>query len=227
MRPEELFRTVTEAIRERREAVRDRTQELVDAALDRVFDEPLPVPDGNAARVLLADDRLVTDSAEVGQRLTRFAVVGAPVVLTVWRRIGPTARLAGRVTPGGRSVRMALALVPATAALIGSTRHGVHELQVLASLLVARFRAAGITPDRGLVRAVTLSVYLDPGRPPDLDARVTNSSTALARRWITRTIPWWFSGDPSKKTNRRIKAIESLDLEALHRTWRASTVIDV
>jgi hypothetical protein len=227
MRADDILRTVTEAIRDRRDAVRDRTQELVDAALDRVFAEPLPVPDAATARALLADDRLLADSAEVGQRLTRFAVVGAPVVLSVWRRVGPTARLAGRVTPGGRSVRMALALVPATAALIGSARHGVHELQVLASLLVGRFRAAGITPDRGLVRAVTLSVYLDPGRPPDLDTRVTNSSTSLARRWITRTIPWWFHGDPTKKTNRRIKAIEALDLDALHRTWRASTVIDV
>ncbi|MEY3360766.1 MAG: hypothetical protein RL531_485, partial [Actinomycetota bacterium] len=74
---------------------------------------------------------------------------------------------------------------------------------------------------------VTLSVYLDPGRPPDLDTRVTNSSTTLARRWIVRTIPWWFHGDPAKKTNRRIRAIEGLDLGALHATWRASTVIDI
>jgi hypothetical protein len=227
MRADEVLRAFTDAVRDRRDAVRGRTQELVDAALDRVFAEPLPVPDAATARALLADDRLVSDSAEVGQRLTRFAVVGAPVVLSVWRRLGPTARLAGRVTPGGHGVRFALTLVPATAALIGSARHGVHELQVLASLLVARFRAAGITPDRGLVRAVTLSVYLDPGRPPDLDTRVTNSSTTLARRWIVRTIPWWFHGDPAKKTNRRIRAIEGLDLGALHATWRASTVIDI
>ena len=159
--------------------VQARTQDLVDAALDRVFAEPLSVPDGATARNLLADDRLVVDSAEVGQRLSRFAVVAAPIALSVWRRVGPAARVAGRVTPGGRGVRLALAAVPATTALVGSARHGVHELQVLASLLVARLRAAGLPADRGLVRAVTVSVYLDPTRPPDLDTRVTTSSAAL------------------------------------------------
>lgn len=217
---------VDAAIRARTSQVQARTQDLVDAALDRVFAEPLSVPDGATARNLLADDRLLVDSAEVGQRLSRFAVVATPIALTLWRRVGPAARVAGRVTPGGRGVRLALAVVPATTALVGSARHGVHELQVLASLLVARFRAAGIPADRGLVRAVTVSVYLDPARPPDLDTRVTTSSAALARRWILRTIPWWFH-NAERRTDRRVRAIEALDLRRLHDAWRASTVIDV
>ena len=163
----------------------------------------------------------------IGLNENQIAVVAAPIALSVWRRVGPAARVAGRVTPGGRSVRVALAVVPATTALVGSARHGVHELQVLASLLVAWLRAAGLPADRGLVRAVTVSVYLDPGRPPDLDTRVTTSSATLARRWILRTIPWWFHGDPARKTDKRVRAIEGLDLQRLHDTWRASTVIDV
>ena len=159
--------------------------------------------------------------------MARFAMVGLPVALSVWRRVGPSVRLAGRVTPSGRGVRLALSAVPLTAGLISSARHGVHELQVLASLLVSRLRAAGLPADRGLVRALVLSIYLNPSRPPDLESRVANSSSALARGWIVRAIPYVWHPNTEKRSARRIKAIESLDLASLHQTWRASTVIDI
>ena len=216
-----------DALNGRRDQVRDRTQELVDAALDRIFAEPLDVPDAGTALRLLSDDRLIEDSEDVGARMARFAMVSLPVALSVWRRVGPSLRLAGRVTPGGRGVRLALAAVPMTAGLISSARHGVHELQVLASLLVARLRAVGLPADRGLVRALVLSVYLNPSRTPDLDTRVANSSSALARGWIMRAIPYVWHPNAEKRSARRIKAIETLDLASLHQTWRASTVIDI
>ena len=216
-----------DALNGRRDQVRDRTQELVDSALDRIFAEPLDVPDAGTALRLLSDDRLIEDSEDVGARMARFAMVSLPVALSVWRRVGPSVRLAGRVTPGGRGVRLALAAVPMTTGLISSARHGVHELQVLASLLVARLRAVGLPADRGLVRALVLSVYLNPSRTPDLDTRVANSSSALARGWILRAIPYVWHPNAEKRSARRIKAIETLDLALLHQTWRASTVIDI
>ena len=216
-----------DALNGRRDQVRDRTQELVDAALDRIFAEPLDVPDAGTALRLLSDDRQIEDSEDVGARMARFAMVSLPVALSVWRRVGPSLRLAGRVTPGGRGVRLALAAVPLTTGLISSARHGVHELQVLASLLVARLRAVGLPADRGLVRALVLSVYLNPSRTPDLDTRVANSSSALARGWIMRAIPYVWHPNAEKRSARRIKAIETLDLASLHQTWRASTVIDI
>lgn len=216
-----------DALRERRDALRERTQELVDAGLDRVFAEPLVVPDAATALRLLSDDRLIEDSEDVGARMARFAMVSLPVALSVWRRVGPSLRLAGRVTPGGRGVRLALAAVPLTTGLISSARQGVHELQVLASLLVARLRAVGLPADRGLVRSLVLSVYLNPSRTPDLDTRVANSSSALARSWILRAIPYVWHPNAEKRSARRIKAIETLDLATLHQTWRASTVIDI
>ena len=227
MSVEDRLLVIRDAFNGRRDQVRDRTQELVDAGLDRVFAEPLDVPDSQTALRMLSDDRLVNDSEEVGQRVARFAMVSLPVALSVWRRIGPSIRLAGRVTPTGRGVRLALAAVPLSAGLITSARHGVHELQVLASLLVARLRALGLPADRGFVRALVLSIYLNPSRPPDLDSRVANSSSALARGWIFRAIPYVWHPNAEKRSARRIKAIETIDLRSLHQTWRASTVIDI
>lgn len=227
MSVEDRLLVIRDALNGRRDQVRDRTQELVDAALDRIFAEPLDVPDSATALRLLSDDGLIEDSEDVGARMARFAMVSLPVALSVWRRVGPSLRFAGRVTPGGRGVRLALAAVPMTAGLISSARHGVHELQVLASLLVARLRAVGLPADRGLVRALVLSVYLNPSRTPDLDTRVANSSSALARGWIMRAIPYVWHPNAEKRSARRIKAIETLDLASLHQTWRASTVIDI
>ena len=227
MSVEDRLLVIRDALNGRRDQVRDRTQELVDAALDRIFAEPLDVPDSATALRLLSDDGLIEDSEDVGARMARFAMVSLPVALSVWRRVGPSLRFAGRVTPGGRGVRLALAAVPMTAGLISSARHGVHELQVLASLLVARLRAVGLPADRGLVRALVLSVYLNPSRTPDLDTRIANSSSALARSWILRAIPYVWHPNTEKRSARRIKAIETLDLASLHQTWRASTVIDI
>ena len=61
-----------DAFNGRRDQVRDRTQELVDAALDRIFAEPLVVPDAATALRLLSDDRLIEDSEDVGARMARF-----------------------------------------------------------------------------------------------------------------------------------------------------------
>jgi len=72
-----------------------------------------------------------------------------------------------------------------------------------------------------------LSIYLNPSRPPDLESRVANSSSALARGWIMRAIPYVWHPNAEKRSARRIKAIETLDLASLHQMWRASTVIDI
>ena len=50
--------------------------------------------------------------------------------------------------------KYAVVAIPVALSLTGSARRGVHELQVLASFLIHRFRQHGIEPDRGLVRAL-------------------------------------------------------------------------
>jgi hypothetical protein len=61
MSVEDRLLGVRGAFNTRRDQVRDRTQELVDAALDRIFAEPLDVPDAGTALRLLSDDRLIED----------------------------------------------------------------------------------------------------------------------------------------------------------------------
>jgi hypothetical protein len=107
--------------------------------------------------------------------------------------------------------------VPIGVQLSATVRRGVRELQALASYVIHELRAAGIEPERDFVRALTLSLYLDPDRRPHLAANPRRIATSLSRIWIFRAL----GSDSEHHVRRRgegwIGAIERLDLEGLAR----------
>ena len=157
----------------------DRSRAVVDGALDRVFAEPYAVatpeeferlmlehhgshgPGGLASAGAIA--AFVRSSTPIAERALKYARVGS--------------NAAGK-TPfvGAKAMKYAVMAIPVALSLTSSARRGVHELQVLASFLIGRFRAEGIEPDRALVRALTIAVTLDPDRRIQLDALTPKAS---------------------------------------------------
>jgi hypothetical protein len=113
--------------------------------------------------------------------------------------------------------------------LTSSARRGVHELQVLASFLIERFRAEGIEPDRALVRALTIAITLDPDRRIQLDALAPKATggrggggrigAGLGGQWIFRSIGNDSTTAVRKRAERQLTAVERLDLRDLAQCW--------
>ena len=125
---------------------------------------------------------------------------------------------------GAKAVKYAVMAIPVALSLTSSARRGVHELQVLASFLIGRFRAEGIEPDRALVRALTIAITLDPDRRIQLDPS-TDASTGAGRigglggQWIFRSIGNDSTSAVRKRAERQLAAVERLDLRDLAQRW--------
>ena len=100
-----------------------------------------------------------------------------------------------------------------------TSRRGVRELQLLASYLVTRFRAAGVDAAPGLVRSLTLSLYLDPARRPSLDLPGGRAAGAVARQWVLRSLGGDAESAVRARARRQAEAIDRLDLVALAVQW--------
>ena len=132
---------------------------MVDSALDRVFDEPYEIR--QRGRLRARDDRAH------GRRCRSRARARSP---DSWSARSPLAKLstkAGKKIPMP-AIKYTLAAIPIAMQLGNSVRHGVREVQVLASYLIHRLREAGVEPRRGLVdrpRVVDLARSRAPARP--------------------------------------------------------------
>jgi hypothetical protein len=192
--------------------VRRRLGTLVEAALDRVFDEPLDVPTGSEARRQL-EERSGEAWTPAGLAAVDWAVARAA-------RMGVLGRV-GRRVAGRTGARVAgRALLPLSMALeVGLTaRRGVHELQVLASFLIARFREAGVAFELELVRRAVTALYLQPGASPDLSRSGADLTASIARRWATQAVPGLGFGQ-TRENRRRVRAVERLEIGRLAEEW--------
>lgn len=169
---------------------------LVDSAIDRV---------------LLTGER-VTSAAEGKSRLTkredtealadniqRVVVLAVPVLRTFVR--------------GMRFTRIPWVLVASTTVSVGlAVRTGVRELQVLAALLAYRLeQASGEPADPALVKKLTVELYLEPKRTPDLTSDRLRLPR-LTRRWLIHGV---FGRNTEKHARRALDAAGKLDVEAV------------
>jgi len=188
---------------------------LVEAAVDRVFFEPLDVANEAEALALLSD-------REDGSRM-RAAMLGA----TEWafarfarRRLLP--RLGGKVAlwTGGKTAGKVILPVTLSIEVTLAARDGVRELQVLGSFLMSRLRAAGLPVEGDLVRRATTSLYLYPGRRPDFRRSGAQLATTVARRWLLAAVPG-LGRRRMRDTTARVRAVDRLDVHDLMQAWRA------
>ena len=112
----------------------------------------------------------------------------------------------------------ATATVAAVARARPIVQGGLLELRVLASLLAANARKAGIELDAGLVRTTTVEVYLDPRRRIELRYRGSRAGRALAAHWIRGSVSTPAHADALAE--ERILAIDGIDLPHLQRQWK-------
>jgi hypothetical protein len=218
-------------------AARARTADALDRALDRVFSEPFDVPDAETAVRLLTEAPRPQASAAVrfleGQALVRIAaqlarLAGRSKAAGLAARVAATPGATGAATAGGTAASaatsvgataLAAAAVTAATRTARTVRRGVSDLQVLASYLVSRARAQGMTLDKGLLRALTLAVYTDPRRRADFRLAGSRGATSVLGRWSRDTM-----ATPSEARRRAdaiawIDAIDRLDLIALATEW--------
>jgi hypothetical protein len=170
--------------------------DVVHQAFERLLSSDVDVTTAADAKRLLADHE---DTEELTDAIQRFVAIATPV-----------ARFALR---GARITRVPWVLVASSAVSIGVTvRNGVRELQVLAALLAHRFeQETGPPLDPALLRKLTLELYLEPRRAPDV-SDLGLPLARLARRWI---VSGALGRNTRKKTEKALDAAERLDLAAV------------
>ena len=146
-----------------------RVRTLVDGALDRVFDEPFDVRTAAELEDLVAAGPIGNGPGPAATSLGAFVAAAMPLArrALIGREQVVEGRDQGRRCRRRRRSRSDWPRSPSRCASSTTTRRGVRELQLLASYVITRLRAAGVDPDRGLVRSLTLSLYVDPARRPN------------------------------------------------------------
>jgi hypothetical protein len=86
--------------------------------------------------------------------------------------------------------------------------------------VITRLRAAGVDPDRGLVRSLTLSLYVDPARRPTLEPPGSRTAGAVARQWVLRSLGGDAESSVRSRARRQAEAIDRLELPELAQAWK-------
>ena len=107
--------------------------------------------------------------------------------------------------------------MPIGVQLSSTVRRGIRELQALASFIIWRLRDEGIEPERSFVRALTVSLYVDPDRRPNLNMPSRRVAGSLTRVWIFRAIGTDSESHVFKRGQAWIAALDRLDLADLAR----------
>jgi hypothetical protein len=173
-------------------------EDVVHQTFERVLSSDIEIKTAAEAKRLLADQE---DTEARTDAIQRFVAIATPV-----------ARIALR---GAWFTRVPWVLVASSALSIGVTvRNGIRELQAIAALLAHRFEQETESPSNpALLRKLTLELYLNPRRIPDV-SDLELPLAALARRWIMSGA---FGRSTQKKTERALDAAERLDLAAVAR----------
>jgi hypothetical protein len=175
--------------------------DLVQQAFGRLLSSDMRAKTAAEAKRLLADHE---DTEELTDAIQRFVGIATPIVRVALR--------------GARFTRIPWVLVASSAISIGVTaRNGVRELQAIAALLAHRFEErTGAQPDPALLQKLTLELYLNPRRTPDV-ADLDLPLARLARRWL---VSGAFGRNTRRKTHKALDAAERLDVSSLLRERR-------
>lgn len=200
-------------------AARFQAADKINRVLESTFDEPFDVPDAATARRMI-----LVDAARPSTRTAKFLEQQAVTRLTPWiARSVQAAKAARSGSAAGGTTRWAV--TAANAVMTSATRarkasnDGWNQLRVLASYLVARARAADLELDPGLVRAVAVSIYLDPRRKIDRGYRGSRAGTAVAARWARDAVMPPNDAMRRELAEERVTAVERLDLAASVAEW--------
>ena len=197
-----------------------RVRALVDGALDRVFDEPFDVRDAQELEDLVAAGPVGGSTAPAATTVTAFVAAATPMARRALALASKSGKVATKVPlPSSKAFKIGLASIPVALRLSTTSRRGVRELQLLASYLIYRLRRAGVDPDPGLVRSLTLSLYLDPARRPTLEIPGGRATGAVARQWVLRSLGGDAESAVRARARRQSEAIDRLDLAGLGMQW--------
>ncbi len=206
----------------------DRARALVDTTLDRVFDEPFDVRTADELEHLVAAGPIGNGPGPAATSLGAFVAAATPLAR---RALSAATRSSKVVTkaplPSSKMLKVGIASIPIAMRLSTTTRRGVRELQLLSSYVITRLRAAGVEPERGLVRALTLSLYVDPARRPTLDSAGSRAAGAISRQWVLRSLGGDAETAVRARARRQAEALDRLDLPALAVVWARRGAIDV
>ncbi len=163
--------------------VSEQTRRVVEAGIVRlvraVVEDPVEVADVEETRDLLA---LAATEKTLGS-LPGRGVVQAAASLTTSRLVLKSARMA-RFLPTARAIAVATGAVQAA----GEIRRGLRELEVIASVLVTRTRAAGAAPDPLLVARTSVAIALQPLEPERVSGSLQVLVPKLVSRWMLRSV---------------------------------------
>jgi hypothetical protein len=205
-----------------------RVRTLIDGTLDRVFDEPFDVRTAAEFEDLVAAGPVGNGPVPAATSIGAFVAAATPLVRRALSLTSKSSKIATKIPmPSAKAVKIGLATIPVALRLSTTTRRGVRELQLLASYVISRLRAAGIDPERGLVRSLTLSLYVDPARRPTLDVPGSRTAGAVARQWVLRSLGGDAESAIRARARRQAEAIDRLDLPALAVVWSRHGAIDV
>ena len=205
-----------------------RVRTLVDGALDRVFDEPFDVRTAAELEDLVAAGPVGSGPGAAATSLGAFVAAATPLARRAMAVANKSSKVATKVPlPSSKAVKIGIATIPVALRLSTTSRRGVRELQLLASYVISRLRGAGIQPERGLVRSLTLSLYVDPARRPNLEVPGSRTAGAVARQWVLRSLGGDAESALRARARRQAEAIDRLDLPALAAQWERDGAIDV
>jgi hypothetical protein len=173
---------------------------LYEHAIDRMLGSRERVRSAAEGKALLASEERSEAVADHVQRVVAAAV--------------PVLRIVAR---GARFTKVPWAFVASAAFSVGLTvRTGAHEVQTLGSLVAHRIeQTTGRPADPGLVKKLTVELYLAPKRMPELRDRRLRLNR-LVRRWVFRGALGRGSG---KSAARALDAAERLDVHASLARW--------
>ena len=172
---DDAAKTIGDAWREARWSTRLRTlpetaSEALELLLDRIVkaavEEPYPVHDA-------------------GQVAARLETDGHPAPFGGAMFLALAARSRRQLKVGRRAIPLALA-AKMGADVVGSFRLGAYELELIASQVVNRMRAAKVPVDPRLVQRITVNAYLSPRKRIDVDEPRRTAAGQLAAMWVGR-----------------------------------------
>jgi hypothetical protein len=206
----------------------ERARALVDTALDRVFDEPFDVRSADELEELVATGPVGNGPGLAATSLGAFVAAATPIARRALAAANHSSKVATAAPlPSSKVLKIGIASIPVALRLSTTTRRGVRELQLLASYVINRLRVAGVEPERGLVRALTLSLYVDPARRPTLDTAGSRTAGVISRQWVLRSLGGDAETALRARARRQAEALERLDLQALAVVWARRGAIDV